>query len=333
MRVFVTGATGFVGTRVCEDLMRVGYEVRALCRAGSEFKWSKTLRKKVNLVEGDVLNEKDLRRGMKGCGAVIHLVGIIREFRKKGATFERMHVDATRAVLAAAQAEGVKRYLHMSALGTRPNAVSRYHTTKWAAEELVRASGLDWTIFRPSLIIGPGKGFAEEMARLIQMGWIPVIGPGDYRMPPVALNDVSRGFVLGVETPEAVGQIYDMGGPDVMTFTQVLDVLGVSHSYERLHKIHVPVKLALALAKRLDQLPFFPFGVDQIKMVSEDNVGPASDATWRRFGIKPMPTLDAISRFLGTPVRLNYDPDVEVARALEEGKKRVAFGGGSVSPS
>jgi NADH dehydrogenase len=183
-RVFVTGATGFVGRAVVQALRAEGYCVRCLVRRGSE----PDLRglEAIERVEGDVLASRSLADGMEGCHSVVHLVGIIREYPARGVTFERVHVEGTRNVLEAATTAGVQRYLHMSALGTRPGARARYHTTKWAAEEAVRAGTLPWTIFRPSVIYGRGDGFVTMLARMIQrLTVIPVIGDGRQRLQPV----------------------------------------------------------------------------------------------------------------------------------------------------
>src|SRR5688500_15096177 len=158
-RVFVTGGSGFVGSAVLDELLSRGYQVKALVNR------RKLDRSDVQLIEGGLFNDKALDEGMRGCDAVIHLVGIIMQRPSKGITFERMHIQGTRHVVDAAKRNGVKRYVHMSALGTRRDAVSDYHRTKFRAEEYVRASALDWTIFRPSFIHGPRGEFMQMEAK------------------------------------------------------------------------------------------------------------------------------------------------------------------------
>src|SRR5512132_3577783 len=215
-RVFVTGATGFVGRAVIQALRAEGCSVRCLVRRGSE----RDLRGlgAIERVEGDVLARQTLEDGMAGCDAVVHLVGIIREQPTIGATFERVHVQGTVNVLEAAVATGVRRYLHMSALGTRPEARSRYHRTKWAAEEAVRGSALPWTIFRPSIIYGRGDAFVSMLAAVIKRYTaIPVIGDGRQRLQPIPVEQVATAFARAVAASETVKQIYEVGGPDVVT--------------------------------------------------------------------------------------------------------------------
>ncbi|MGH2395080.1 MAG: complex I NDUFA9 subunit family protein, partial [Candidatus Limnocylindria bacterium] len=215
-RVFVTGATGFVGRAVVQALRAHGHSVRCLVRRGSE----RDLRGlgAIERVEGDVLVRQGLEEGMAGCQAVIHLVGIIREQPSRGITFEQVHTQGTINVIDAAAAAGVRRFLHMSALGTRPNARSRYHRTKWAAEEAVRASGLRWTIFRPSIIYGRGDQFVTMLAYFVgRYPVMPVIGSGRQRLQPVPVEHVAEGFARGVVTGDAEKQTYEVGGPDTVT--------------------------------------------------------------------------------------------------------------------
>jgi uncharacterized protein YbjT (DUF2867 family) len=155
MQIFVTGSTGFVGSEVVRQLAAAGHQVVALVRPGSEGKLEKNPGIKIH--PGDVTDPDSLSEGMRDCEAVIHLVGIIREIPGKGVTFERLHVAGTANVLRAASATGIDRYLHMSANGAKAEGGTEYQRTKWLAEQAVRGSALKWTIFRPSLIFGPGS--------------------------------------------------------------------------------------------------------------------------------------------------------------------------------
>ncbi len=212
MRVFITGGTGFVGSEVVRQLLAAGHTARCLVREGSEGKLP--IREGVEIHFGDVLDPASLEKGVAGCQAVIHLVGIIREFPARGITFERLHHLATANMVAAATAGGVKRYLQMSANGTRKDAASPYHRSKWDAEQAVRTSTLDWTIFRPSLIYGRGDAFVSMLAGLVRkLPVVPVLGDGRYRMSPVAVEDVAAGFVGALERPETAGQAYHCCGP------------------------------------------------------------------------------------------------------------------------
>src|SRR5437762_887669 len=184
--VFVTGASGFVGEAVVEELLQRGYEVNALVHRRAIV----SVAGRVHSIDGSLFDEKNLAEGMRGASAVIHLVGIIFERPFEGITFERMHVEATKAVVDAAKVAGVKRFVHMSALGTRMDAVSDYHKTKYAAEQYVRASGLDWTIFRPSMIHGPKGEFIGMEAK-----WARHKAPPFLFMPYFGAGALGRGEI------------------------------------------------------------------------------------------------------------------------------------------
>jgi uncharacterized protein YbjT (DUF2867 family) len=235
---------------------------------------------------------------MAGCDAVIHLVGIIREHRATNATFERVHVEGTRNVLEAAKAAGVPRYLHMSALGTRPGAASRYHRTKWAAEEAVRGSSLGWTIFRPSIIYGRGDGFITLLASMVRrLPTVPVIGSGRQRLQPIAVEGVAEGFAGALERPATIKQTYEVGGPDAVTMLDLLDLIGRALGRRRVRKIHVPLGVMTPMAKLLHSLPGFPVTPDQLLMLGEDSVcdpRPFFDA----FQLEPVPLAVGLERML-----------------------------------
>lgn len=293
-RVFVTGGTGFVGRAVVHALRAEGYTVRCLVRRGSE----RDLRGlgAIERIEGDLHKGPGLADDMAGCAAVIHLVGIIREQPSIGATFQRVHVEGSVNVLEAARAAGVRRYLHMSALGTRPEARSRYHQTKWAAEEAVRASALDWTIFRPSVIYGRGDGFVSMLARMVKrLPVVPVIGTGQQRLQPIPVEQVAEAFARALARPQTEKQTYEAGGPDIVTMVELLDMIAGAMGRRRVGKLHIPMGLVRPVARALHRLPGFPVTPDQLLMLEENNTcDPARfDAA---FGLTPTPLRAGLAR-------------------------------------
>src|SRR5262245_54475407 len=157
MKVFITGATGFVGKGVIQRLRQADHFIRVLVRKRRSPDLSAAHQGKIEAHEGNILDPDSLLRGLDGMDAVIHLVGIISEAGES--TFENIHTLGTQNMVSMAKCAGVRRFVHMSALVARENAISRYHLTKWEAEESVRTAGLDYTIFRPSLIYGPEDHF------------------------------------------------------------------------------------------------------------------------------------------------------------------------------
>ena len=215
-----------MGREVVSELLALGLPVRLLVRHPGKVSPRDA---RVDLAEGDALKPETLPAAMKGVKAVIHLIGIISETSR--VTYEQAHAEATRNLLAAAKAAGVTRWVQMSAIGTRPHARSRYHLTKWAAEESVRQSGLDWTIFRPSLIYG-----YDERDRLLNLltrtlSWplnvftlysFPLIDGGEPLVQPVSVREVARCFARAPAKAASIGQTYDLVGPVAFSWREMV---------------------------------------------------------------------------------------------------------------
>jgi uncharacterized protein YbjT (DUF2867 family) len=295
-RIFVTGGTGFVGRSVVRTLLQHGYVVRCLVRPGSEGALKGV--GAIDRVPGDVLAPAGLQASAEGCVGIVHLVGIIREHRARGVTFERLHHRATVNMLGLAREAGVTRYLHMSALGTRSDAHSGYHRTKWRAEEAVRSSGLDWTIFRPSVIYGRGDEFVSMLARMIRrLPVVPVLGDGRYRLQPAAVEQVAEGFARSIRAPVSVGQTYDVVGPTAYPYVEILDQIGAAVGKPRVRKLHVPMGLVKGMTRALQRLPFYPLTMDQITMLEEESV--ADPARFHAdLEIRPEPLAEGLRRML-----------------------------------
>lgn len=296
MKVFLTGGTGFVGNEVLRQLVAVGHTVQALVREGSEAKLATT--KGVEIHHGDVTDAVSLVGALEGCDAVIHLVGIIREFPGRGITFKKMHVEATRNILEAAQEQGVQRYLHMSSNGTAEHSSTGYHRTKWQAEELVRASSLDWTIFRPSLIFGPGSEFVNMLVGLIRrIPVVPVLGDGQYRMQPVSLEQVATSFVSALQIDGTIGATYHLGGGISYSYDEILDLTAQALGKQKANKIHQPLFMIKPMIKMMQGSEHFPITSDQLTMLVEGNIC-ANDAWIKDFGVKPMTYAEGIDACL-----------------------------------
>lgn len=262
MNILVTGASGFVGRHLLEHLLATGHRVIALSRRRANFPVE------VEVALGDVVSGEGLAAASASAEAVIHLVGIIRE--SGDATFDRVHVEGTRNVVAAAREAGL-RYLQMSALGAAKGTGSRYFESKAQAEEIVKASGLDWTIFRPSLIFGLGdEFFGQTMKGLVAAPVIPQIGDGRFLFRPVHIGDVAAAFEQALARPATIGRSFDLVGPTEYTFRELLllvrEALGSSRSI-------LPVPLwAMKLAVPLLQvLPNPPITKDQFAMLLQGN--------------------------------------------------------------
>lgn len=291
--ILVTGGTGFVGNAVVEELLSRGQKVRVLARhaplaspaAGCQY------------TSGDVTNISSVLKSITPeIEAVIHLVGILAESR--GSTFRKVHVEGTRNVVEACKGMGIARYVHMSALGAREGAATEYHRTKWEAEEIVRASGLDYTIMRPSVIFGPHDRFTNVFARMMRLSpFVMVPGSGQSRMQPVFVNDVASAFAMTLKMKETVGKTLELGGPDVQTFDEIIERVGEVTGRRR-RKLHVPMPLMRAnalFAEKLLSKP--PFSRDALKMLEEDNTTELNALT-AVFHISPKSLPDGLREYL-----------------------------------
>jgi uncharacterized protein YbjT (DUF2867 family) len=300
MKIFLTGGTGFVGSAVLEQLLQAGHTVRCLVRSGSQRKlhFPPEKRSRIEIALGDVTQPELLKSLIAGCDAVVHLVGIIREVPRAGVTFEKIHYDGTRNVVDAAQSAGTKRFVHVSALGTRPNAPSRYHQTKYRAEEYLKASGLRYTIFRPSIMFG-GRDKFVNLLRCFIFPCAPVFIPGNgkSRLQPIAVEDVALAVTKALTIEKTENQIYEVGGPQQFTFDELIDAIAGVKGVRCYVKVHMPLVLLKPAVRLLERFSFFPLSSDQLVMLTEDNVCDGS-AFFRDLEITPTPFREGIARYL-----------------------------------
>ncbi|HEY7114320.1 MAG TPA: complex I NDUFA9 subunit family protein [Thermoanaerobaculia bacterium] len=293
MKILVTGGTGFVGTHVVNAFLRRRHDVAVLERRPGAAR--NRYNRPVEGAPGDVLDASSLEAAARGRDAVVHLVGII--FEKGEQTFDRLHREAAGNVVTAMRAAGVRRLLHMSAMGSFEDAASEYARTKAAGEKLVRASGLDWTVFRPSIIFGPGDGFVSLLADVVRRNpvFIPVIGPGTTRFQPVSVYDVARVFADALEKPETSGRAFEVGGPQSFTLNDIYREIAAAVGKARKPLVHFPIWWGRFLAARFEAaarrgwIGAPPLTRDQLKSLESDNTADLSatlaafGGTWREF--------------------------------------------------
>jgi NADH dehydrogenase len=267
-----------------------GHDVRLLVREGGTRRraWDDD----VEVITGDILDTNNCLRACDGVDAVVHLVGIIREYPSRGITFQNLHTSATFFIIDAAKRSGVRRFIHMSALGSRADAASVYHRTKFEAEQIVRGTPLQWTIFRPSVIFGGGSEFIATLVDLVKRRLVPMIGGGNGRLQPVALRDVCACMTAALSMPETVGQTYELGGPEQLTFRQMAEEVA-SAMGARIKTVDVPLWMVTPVVRLLQGFPDFPLTMDQLAMLREDNICDVSPFA-RAFNITPQSFLKAL---------------------------------------
>jgi len=294
MKVALFGGTGFVGSYITRELVREGFIPKVLVQSGSLSK----INSPCEVVKGDIQNKNAILETMQGAEAVIYTIGIIREFPKKGVTFKELHLNGLKRCLELALKIGVKRFILMSANGVRPDGTA-YQRTKWQADEALKESGLNWTIFRPSLIFGDpgGEGRPEfctqirdDMlslpfpAPLFYNGLLP-FNAGSFSMSPIHVKNVAEFFVKSIKLKVCEKNIFDLGGPEALTWKEIIHQIALA-SGKRTWKIPAPVVVIKIAASILDRFKWFPVTRDQLTMLMEGNT--VSTNYFDDFSINPI---------------------------------------------
>jgi NADH dehydrogenase len=292
--ILVTGGSGFVGGHVVHELRGRDQMLRCLVR--DPRKASKLAAWGCELVQGDMTDPAALRRAVDGVEAVVHLVAI-RQGRERD--FQRIMVDGARGLLAAAKEAGVGRFVHMSALGTSEATrdLVPYYRAKWATEELVRASGIPYVIFRPSFVFGRDGGILPTFAKLARYSPVtPITGSGKQRIQPIWVDDVATYFADAVLRDDVVGKTFELGGPDVVTWNELWARLKRTLGLRR-PSIHVPMVFMRANAFVTERLPGdIPLTRDLLKMLEHGDNVVSNDEAVRTFQVSLVPLDDQLRR-------------------------------------
>jgi uncharacterized protein YbjT (DUF2867 family) len=287
MTVFLTGSTGFLGRHVLRELLAAGHHVRCLVRSLQKTPCTANT---TECVVGDITEPASLKNAVSGCDAIVHLVAIIQEIPSRGVTFEKVNHLGTENLVHAAKAQSVSRFIHVSALGADPQGITPYFRSKGMAELKVRSSGLSYTIFRPSFIFGPGDAVYTTLAKFIKYspwGIMPVFGAGLYRQMPVSALNVAQGVVGALSVNSAKNKTYDCGGPEMLTYREVLKTIG-NMLGKNIHYVPLPLWLSRRVVSILQIMPFSPIDHDRLNMLIRDNVCDPLPFS-RELGIKLIP--------------------------------------------
>jgi NADH dehydrogenase len=298
LTIGILGGTGFVGTRLIARLIRDGHRVTALSRDREQHKHLLVL-PGLTLENCDVYDEAQLSERLRGKDVVINLVGILNERGFGGGGFRRAHTELTRVLLQAGRSAGVSRLLQVSALKAATDAPSYYLRSKGEAEKLIRESGagLDWTIFQPSVIFGPGDSFLNRFATLLaSLPWVFPLARPEARFQPVLVDDVIEALLRCLRGGAANSQTYQLGGPQIYSLRQIVAL--VARLTGRRHWIiGLPDFVARLQGAVMDFVPGRPFSSDNYRSLTVDSI--CTEDGFARLGIKPRSMMASARQYLG----------------------------------
>src|SRR5271167_4309311 len=286
-RTAVLGGAGFIGRYVVKRLAAHGDVVSVGCRNAEEAKFLRPMGEvgQVEPLSVAIGDEAVLPAFLAGSGALVNCVGILRE--RGSQSFERVHHTGPAVLARIARDAGVERFVHISAIGAEPRSASAYARTKAAGEAAVRDAFPTVTILRPSVVFGPEDQFFNRFAAMAMiMPALPLIGGGETRFQPVYVSDVADAVVKCLEDPATVGRVYELGGPKVYTFREILELL-LSEIHRKRWRIDLPFGLAAFQARLTSMLPNPPLTPDQVELLKSDNIVSSGAMNLASLGIAP----------------------------------------------
>jgi NADH dehydrogenase len=300
VKVAITGGTGFVGRHLAAELSAHGHDVVLVARGVDRRDEATRDLPRTMFVRASLSDEAGLREAFDGCDAVAHCAGINREIGRQ--TYRTVHVEGTRTVVAAALAGGVRRIAMLSFLRARPGCGSGYHESKWAAEEAVRSSGLDWTVLKSGVIYGRGDHMLDHLSRALHT--FPVfatVGLRDRALRPVSVVDIARILESALIDGTLVRRTIAVLGPDELTLGEavrrVASVVG-----RRPLIVRLPVLVHLGLAWLAEELMTIPFiSIAQVRILAEGVIEPLPFGDDPPAALVPTTLFDADSIRAGLP--------------------------------
>jgi NADH dehydrogenase len=287
--VSVIGGTGFLGRYVVQALAQQGYRVQVIARRATRAMHLIPVRAESEVVlrDGDVTRPKTLQGALDGSFAVVNLVGVLFESGRQ--RFSAIHAQCPERIAEMAREAGVQQFVHISAIGADDRSQSSYARSKATGEKAVQSIFPNAVILRPSVIFGPEDDFLNKFAHMARISpFLPLIGGGQTRFQPVYAPDVAKAVTAVLADSKHAGKIYELGGPDVVTFEGILryimEVTGLKRRF-----LPLPFSLASLIGTVGQQLPVPPLTADQVRLLRYDNVVDESKDGFKALHITPMP--------------------------------------------
>ena len=296
--ITVFGGTGFIGRHVVQRLAMRGDRVRIAVRRPDKGIFLKTLGEvgQIELVAANLRNPESVARAAAGADAVVNCVGIL--FQSGSQRFKAIHAEGAGLVAQAAASSGARAMVHVSAIGADANSSAAYARSKAAGEAAVTAAFPKAAILRPSVVFGPDDQFFNRFAALARLSPVlPLIGGGRTRFQPVYVGDVAAAVVAALDDPAAAGKIFELGGPRVYSFRDLMKIVLRETGRRRL-LLSLPFALAMIQGLFFELLPTPPLTRDQVRLLRHDNVVNAARPGLRELGIDPTPVEGTVESYL-----------------------------------
>lgn len=293
--ITVFGGTGFLGSTIVHHLVESGVTVRIAARhpyapdlAGAKGQ--------IQLQTADVCDEDSVAESVNGATGVVNAVGLYVERGKT--TFEAIHVEGAARVARQSRATGIRQLVHISGIGADPASPSKYVRARAFGEQRVHGAFPDAVILRPSVLFGPNDAFLGSLKAVTRLPVVPLFGKGTTRLQPVYVEDVARAVLQALETPEAAGRIFELGGARIYNYREIVERV-LAHFDRRRRLLPVPFAVWRLLARIASLLPNPPLTPDQVMLMETDNVVGTGVGTFNDLSIKPYPLEQLLSHCLG----------------------------------
>ncbi len=281
--VLVTGATGFIGSRLTRRLVDAGLRVRAMARSDTA-----AVAPGAELVVGDLSDPASLERACAGVSAVFSCAAITGDRKAPPGGYDAINAEGIGALAQAATKAGVQRLIHFGGIDVAGAKPGPYLAGRRRGEELLKAAGVPWTILQPSVQFGPGSPFIRAMAGLVKGALVPVAGNGRTRIQLIHVDDVCRAAQDCLVGDARLGRYVELGGPEAIEFDRILDIIGGALGKARVRKVHAPLIVVRAQARLLQVLKNPPVTPAAVELLERDNVAASLEGVEREFGFRPV---------------------------------------------
>ena len=296
--VTVFGGSGFLGRHIVRALVKRGWRVRVAVRRPNEALFLKTAGAvgQVAIMQANIRDEASVRKAVKGVDAVVNLVGILYETGKQ--KFSAVQAEGARTVAQSTADEGVQRFVQLSAIGASSESEAAYAHSKAAGEAAVLEAIPQAVILRPSLVIGPEDDFFNRFAKMAALApALPLVGGGETLYQPVAVQDVAQATCEALENPDYGGKIYELGGPDIFSFKNLMEIM-LRHTGQKRILVPLPFFAAQLISRFTQFLPNPPLTPDQVIMLHSDNIADDKLPGLGDLGIAPTPIESVLPQYL-----------------------------------